>query len=682
MAITTEEFIRRAKEVHGDKYDYSKVEYVNNLTKVCIICPEHGEFWQIAKDHLRGQGCSKCAGKYVPTTEEWIEKAREVHGDRYDYSKTEYVNVKTKVCIICPEHGEFWQNPKHHLNGVGCPKCKGKTKLTIEEFVTKANKVHHNKFDYSKVDYVNAHTKVCIICPEHGEFWQTPNGHLTGSTCPKCANHFMDRDYFIEKARKIHGQKYDYSKVDYKGTDTKVCIICPEHGEFWQIPNSHLQGQGCPKCGVEKCANSLRLTTEEFIRRAKEVHGDKYDYSKVEYINNSTKVCIICPEHGEFWQTPIGHLSSKGCAKCARNIQLTTEDFIKKANERHNNKYDYSKVEYVNTHTKVCIICPEHGEFWQTPANHLKGFGCNVCAGRIINTGNFIKLAKEVHGEKYDYSKTNYINSQTKVRIICPIHGEFEQNPNGHLRGAGCPKCKAENARKKFSKSNEQFIEEARKIHGDKYDYSKVEYVNSNTKVKIICPIHGEFEQTPVSHLHGGHGCPNCQGLRKEYKFNLLEEFESEYAFKAFLMNNDINILQVILRNIEPKYEPIKADIEKMLKNKSEKDPIKALKDKYSSDYDEEEESENEIPTNVIDITTIDLDDDDAVDEILSTESKEGENEEETEPSIEDVIKNTEQEIKVINKIEHMLTPEDREYIMSKFLNDKRRIWIAKREKS
>ena len=123
---TTDDFIKKAREVHGDKYDYSKVNYVKNSTKVCIICPEHGEFWQIPSNHLKGFGCPKCTNNHHYTTEEWIQNAKEVHGDRYDYSKVNYTNRKAKVCIICPEHGEFWQRGGDHLNGQGCPGCTGK----------------------------------------------------------------------------------------------------------------------------------------------------------------------------------------------------------------------------------------------------------------------------------------------------------------------------------------------------------------------------------------------------------------------------------------------------------------------------------------------------------------------------------------------------------------------------
>ena len=111
----------------------------------------------------------------------FIEKAKAVHGDKYDYSKVEYVKAKEKVCIICQEHGEFWQTPNNHLRGEGCPFCYGSKKLTTEEFISKAKQIHGNKYDYSNVNYVNKYTKVCIICPEHGEFWQKPSNHLKGN---------------------------------------------------------------------------------------------------------------------------------------------------------------------------------------------------------------------------------------------------------------------------------------------------------------------------------------------------------------------------------------------------------------------------------------------------------------------------------------------------------------------
>ena len=471
----------------------------------------------------------------------------------------------------------------------------------------------------------------------------------------------MTKEEFIQKAKSVHGDKYDYSKVEYVSAHTKVCIICPKHGEFWQTPNSHLNGSGCPKCQGKK------LTKDDFIQKAKAIHGDKYDYSKVEYINNNTPVCIICPEHGEFWQKPNLHLNGSGCPKCSK---MDTKTFITKAHEVHGNKYDYSKTEYKGCYEKVCIICPEHGEFWQKPNSHLSGNGCPKCANVYIPTNEeFIQKARKIHGDKYDYSKVEYVNSYTDICIICPEHGEFWQKPSNHLTGYGCPQCSMPNK----CNSTEEFITKAKTIHGDKYDYSKVEYINGKTKVCIICPEHGEFWQRPNVHLRGS-GCPNCFEIRKEYKFNLLQEFKDEYAFRAFLENNDSFILYNILMNIEPKYEPIKKDIEKVLLNSSESDPIQALEDKYKSD--EEDEVETEVKTESI-FSDIDWDDDDAVNNAIKSVSKE----EDKEISIEDVIRNTEQEIKVINRIEHMLTPEIREYIKEKFKNDMHRKRMAEKDK-
>ena len=256
--LTTEEFIKKANKKHNGKYDYSKVEYIDSHTKVCIICPEHGEFWQGPANHLSGQNCPKCASIEVHTNqsnkkEGFIQKAKEIHGDKYDYSKVEYINNHTKVCIICPEHGEFWQKPIHHTQGKGCPYCGGTKKLTTKEFVEKAKQIHGDRYDYSKVDYISAETKVCIICPEHGEFWQTPHAHLNGHRCPNCfGNIKLTNEEFIKRSKQIHGDRYDYSKVDYISAETKVCIICPEHGEFWQTPHMHLSSQGCPNCNTSK----------------------------------------------------------------------------------------------------------------------------------------------------------------------------------------------------------------------------------------------------------------------------------------------------------------------------------------------------------------------------------------------------------------------------------------------
>ena len=209
----------------------------------------------------------------------------------------------------------------------------------------------------------------------------------------------MDRYDFIWKAIQVHGFRYNYSKVEYKNNKVKVCIICPEHGEFWQTPDKHLSGQGCPKC-----ANNVKSTTEEFVKKAIQVHRDKYDYSKVEYKGALIKVCIICPEHGEFWQTPSKHINGQGCSKCSKKCLLSTNEFINRAYSLHGkDRYDYSKTIYNGMFHEVCIICPEHGEFWQTAKNHLQGKGCPKCNQSHLE--NDVRIILEESNIKYEYQK-------------------------------------------------------------------------------------------------------------------------------------------------------------------------------------------------------------------------------------------------------------------------------------
>lgn len=187
--LTNEDFIKKAVEVHGDKYDYSQIQYINNTTKVKIICPSHGEFRQTPISHLQKNGCIDC-GKVKPyTTESFIERSIQKHGNRYDYSLVEFINIKTDVQIICKEHGIFLQQAHHHMNGSGCPTCAGVKPYTTESFIEKAVKKHNKKYDYSKVNYINSHTEVNIICTTCGyDFWQMPYHHTHGNGCPYCAN--------------------------------------------------------------------------------------------------------------------------------------------------------------------------------------------------------------------------------------------------------------------------------------------------------------------------------------------------------------------------------------------------------------------------------------------------------------------------------------------------------------
>ena len=245
--------------------------------------------------------------------------------------------------------------PHNHLKGQGCPRCTF-TRST-EDFIWKARKIFGEKYDYSKVDYKTAHDFVTIICPEHGEFRIRACNHIQGHGCAKCSkNQKYTTETFIEAAKKVHGNYYDYSESVYVNANTLVKIICPKHGPFLQRPSNHIKGIRCPRCGGEIGGQKIASNTEEFIKKATAIHGDKYDFSKVNYTAAIDKVPVICKEHGEFWMTPQNILAGHGCPVCAGNIQLDTAEFIKRSNDIHDGIYDYSKVEYLNNHEKVCII--------------------------------------------------------------------------------------------------------------------------------------------------------------------------------------------------------------------------------------------------------------------------------------------------------------------------------------
>ena len=225
--------------------------------------------------------------------------------------------------------------------------------------------------------------------------------------------------------------------------------------------------------------------------------------------------------------------------------------FITKAVQLHQNKYDYSKVDYVNNKTKVTIICPVHGEFEQTPNNHLKGNGCPKCYYDKLSSNKdlFVEKANIIHSNKYSYDKFIYTKATSKSIITCPIHGDFEQTPNSHLNGSGCPICAKEKASENFRKPLEQWITEAQIIHGNNYDYSKVCYKSCKDKVLIKCNNCGnEFYQEAHAHISQKQGCPICAKTKKESKGEKLIKsillklnipFKEQYRIK----DNDCNYI-------------------------------------------------------------------------------------------------------------------------------------------
>ena len=281
-------------------------------------------------------------------------------------------------------------------------------KLTTEIFIERSKKTHKNQYCYSHVDYKGIDKPVDILCKEHGLFRQKAGIHMNGSDCPKCAKANMGQlvtrrqtkstEQFISEAKSIYGDKYDYSETVYINGKVKVKITCRKHGIFEIRPNDFLKGHQCKKCWKEKLSEQRLRTNDEFISMANNIHNGFYDYGKTKYTKSSDKIIVICPIHGDFEIEANSHIQGKGCILCGfertRLSRLKSkEDFVTQAHEIHNYKYDYSKTEYINDKTKICIICSVHGAFWQIPNNHLNGAGCPNCQ-RSLLCESVIKMLK------------------------------------------------------------------------------------------------------------------------------------------------------------------------------------------------------------------------------------------------------------------------------------------------
>jgi Protein of unknown function (DUF723) len=334
MNSATKNFIRRARLAHGRKYSYAKSIYIQARKKLTITCKKHGDFTQVAYSHLSGTGCHECgiesrSDARRMDTERFVSKARKIHGDKYDYSSVKYVRTSDKITIHCPMHGSWQQTPNNHLNGYGCEKC-GRESLrlafadNLEAFVKKARKSHGEKFEYP-TGCVNQNTPIQIKCPIHGLFKQRPADHLKSTLgCPKCAlenpikANLLTHDQFVEKAQKIHGLKYTYPE-QYKKSLKHIGIKCPKHGVFKQTPNNHLHGHGCKFCQSDGAAERVRLSHDEFVARARKIHGNRFEYPET-YHASIQPIAIVCPQHGRFKQTPNTHLGGAGCPKCMESL--------------------------------------------------------------------------------------------------------------------------------------------------------------------------------------------------------------------------------------------------------------------------------------------------------------------------------------------------------------------------
>lgn len=425
---------------------------------------------------------------------------------------------------------------------------------TTEQFIEQARQKHGDRYDYSLTVYKNARTPVVISCPVHGPFEQLPNSHLKYG-CNKCKYESFKLPFteFVKQATALHGDQYDYSQVEWKGRSTKITITCRKCNKtFSQLPDSHLRGHGCT-CINKRPNPKARKTTSEFIVQAKEKFGTLYGYEHTQYVKAGMRVTVTCPIHGDVLVDPTAfiHRSTIGCPKCGREYlndlirnywderKISLDDFVIRSRMIHGDKYDYSRVNIAAKNGIVIIGCPEHGFYRQSYKNHLRGRGCIHCSKQVRNKGtqNFIREAIKHYGKVFDYSITEYVNAHTPIKFICPKHGVKEQDPTVHLTSVfGCNECAQEYVASCHRISKDEFIEKATVFHGGKYDYSGISFTDGTHDVaNIICPKHGPFTQNAWAHMNVS-GCPACKESsgERDVRNTLIREHIEFVAQKRF----------------------------------------------------------------------------------------------------------------------------------------------------
>lgn len=408
------------------------------------------------------------------TEQEWVTLAREKHLGRYLYEDCGYAGMAAKVTIRCPDHGLFTQRAQDHIRGGGCPECsaqarrhsilrsRAKSRISTAEMIVRFESVHGRTYDYTKVEFAGTKKPVTIVCREHGAFQQLPSNHLKGSGCRNCgsnraaAKHKLDQAEFERRVRQTHGKRYGLALAFYLTQYDNVTVHCAEHGEFSILPLNLWQGSGCPRCARLEGGKKHRITQEDYLRRAEEVHGTTYDHGLIQFTRMHDRIVVVCRNHGQFSPTAVNYLAGRGCKVCgtsraaaARTPKLVfqVDEVLARFHETHGDQYDYTSVVYEHSNRHVTIVCRRHGAFLQTPSGHWAGKGCPEC-GRltraeslILTTEEAVARFRQLHGDRYDYADTVYDRFRRRVTIRCKRHGPFLQSPQAHLEGKGCPRC-------------------------------------------------------------------------------------------------------------------------------------------------------------------------------------------------------------------------------------------------
>jgi len=446
----------------------------------------------------------------------------------------------------------------------------GGKEFTLEVFLERARKIHGLTYDYGLVNFSSRLEKVCIKCPIHGIFEQTPAMHVhsTKATgCPECGKNRLKEDKkdwcldeIRESARLVHGDKYEYLSI-IRSSQKRLLIRCKKHGEFEQTVHSHLKGHGCFKCSRAKVSEKLKDSYLDIIKKARLVHGTIFDY--LSYDRTTGKLLLVCKKHGKFQQNKGDHLNGAGCPECAKIKKSSAhkksyEELIERFNTIHDGKYEYGYFDDVLSKDVIDIVCKTHGTFQQTVKYHLQGQGCPRCAGKYMTTNDFIEKSKQVHGTKYDYSLASYTKSTERVKIICKNHGEFWRTPGQHLYNkAGCPTCMRKGAEKEISlflmEYGIQFKRNSRKIVPP---YELDIYI---PKKKIAIEFNGLWWHTETFGKKSRTYHLNKTELCRKKGIRLIHIFEDEWVFKKEICKSRLlNLLGLSVRGAGARKHDIK----------------------------------------------------------------------------------------------------------------------------
>lgn len=468
-------------------------------------------------------------------------------GEGYDLSGAKYSGARSKIEVICFEHGVFQTTPDSLFSErtkIACPSCRKihgdiiRAEQALSEFLGKAKKTFKSQYTYEDVVYINSKSKVTITCREHGPFQQTPGKFLAGTGCPSCGlerrhdSRRLKKDDVLRRLKIVHGDTLRFHIDEYENTRQKITVSCHLHGKFQSSIGNLFTGRGCPKCSISRNANSRTLSNDDWIKKAKAVHGNRYNYDDTCYIGARKKLTIICLKHGPFEIRASNHIAKKqGCKKCVQpnaswaptkgKPRVSPEKFLERfllAHPTANLRVDIAT--YENMHSKVQVKCNEHGNFAVKPSNLVRGSGCPKCAhnrnseSRRLPLNNFIKRCSSLYDDAYEYDYVQYRNLREYVLVECPQHGIWSVIAANHLNGkSGCPVCQklkqTENLQQSIRLSDAEFFSRCEQMHGKTYDYKKSDFQGVMQMMRIGCSKHGEFEQRAGAHM-SGKGCPSC----------------------------------------------------------------------------------------------------------------------------------------------------------------------------